>query len=457
MVSFTHDGAGTPEDAWAGWEGLRQLARLDVEELARAEGLLVVAAHPDDETLGAGGLIATAARAGRPVTVLVATAGEASHPRSTTTSREALARRRTEEVEAAVAVLAPGAAVHVLGLPDGALPDHLGRLTAAVAEHHRPGAVVVAPWRGDGHLDHEAAGEAAARVAGRAGAPLLEYPVWAWHWAAPGDPRLPWARARRADLAPEALRRKGEAMARHASQVSALSERPGDEALLSAGFLEHFERPYEVVLVPGGTGAARPARSLPGTWFDAFYAAGGDDPWGFTHRWYERRKRALTLACLPRERFASAFEPGCSVGALTVELAGRCDSLLATDVAQAAVAQARARTAGLPGVRVALGGVPQDWPPGRFDLVVLSELGYYCDRDDLDLLCRRAAGSLTDDGVLVACHWRHPVPEYPLGGDDVHRALQSRSDLTLLARHVEEDFLLDVLVPGPAHRPGLPG
>jgi len=227
-------------------------------------------------------------------------------------------------------------------VPRPQIPDDVatGDIDAAVAvaEHHRPGGVLVAPWRGDGHLDHEAAVEAAARIAERTGALLLEYPVWAWHWAGPGDPRVPWARTRRADLAPEAVRRKREAMA-----------------------------PYEIVLVSPEAAPAATARSLPAEWFDAFYTAGGDDPWGFTHRWYERRKRALTLASLPRERFARAFEPGCSVG--------------------------------LPGVRVERAGVPLDWPEGRFDLVVLSEIGYYCDRDDLDLLCRRAAGSLTAAGV----------------------------------------------------------
>ena len=82
--------------------------------------------------------------------------------------------------------------------------------------------------------------------------------------------------------------------------------------------------------------------------------------------------------------------------------------------------------------------------------MVLSEVGYYCGPDDLRTLVDRAAGALATDGVLVACHWRHPVPEYPLGGDAVHAALRAHPRLALLARHEEEDFLLDVLVPAPA-------
>ena len=68
--------------------------------------------------------------------------------------------------------------------------------------------------------------------------------------------------------------------------------------------------------------------------------------------------------------------------------------------------------------------MPGDWPDGVLDLVVLSEVGYYCGPGDLRTLVDRAAGALAEDGVLVACHWRHPVEEYPLGGDAVHAALR---------------------------------
>jgi SAM-dependent methyltransferase len=190
--------------------------------------------------------------------------------------------------------------------------------------------------------------------------------------------------------------------------------------------------------------------SLGGAWFESFYAANGPDPWGFESRWYERRKRALTLAALPRERFASAFEPGCSIGVLTEQLAARCDRLLATDVAPQAVERARERTRDLPGVRVELRAVPHEWPEGRFDLVVLSEVGYYCEPADLEELARRAARALTPDGVLLACHWRHEAPECPMSGDAVHEVLRSQPRLATLSRLEEEDFLLDVLVPAPA-------
>ena len=86
--------------------------------------------------------------------------------------------------------------------------------------------------------------------------------------------------------------------------------------------------------------------TLGASYFDGMYARSAD-PWGFTSRWYERRKYAISLAMLPRERYRRGFEPGCSIGVLTRQLAGRCDRLLACDVAAAAVRGRGTPTAGL--------------------------------------------------------------------------------------------------------------
>ena len=190
--------------------------------------------------------------------------------------------------------------------------------------------------------------------------------------------------------------------------------------------------------------------SLTAELFNRFYADVGEDPWGFTDRWYEQRKRAITLASLPRKHFDRAFEPGCSIGVLTELLAPRCGDLLATDVAQVALEQARRRTSRFSQVRIERAAVPTQWPDGEFDLIVLSEVGYYCGSADLIRLASQAASSLAPNGVLLACHWRHPVAEYPISGDDVHAALRASSGLASIAHHLEEDFVLDVLVRSPA-------
>lgn len=200
--------------------------------------------------------------------------------------------------------------------------------------------------------------------------------------------------------------------------------------------------------------------SLPTEYFQRMYAHSAD-PWGFRTRWYERRKRDLTLASLTRPRYARAFEPGCSVGALTALLAGRCDALVASDVSESAVAAAAAAVGDAEHVEVRRMRVPHEWPDGSFDLVVLSEVGYYLDPGDLDDLAHRAVASLDEGGALLACHWRHPVADYPTTGDVVHDVLRARPALVPAVAHVEEDFRLDMWTKGPtasvARREGLVG
>lgn len=194
--------------------------------------------------------------------------------------------------------------------------------------------------------------------------------------------------------------------------------------------------------------------SLDRDYFARMYAE-NEDPWGFRTRWYERRKRDLMLASLTRPRYRNAFEPGCSVGALTGALAGRCDRLLAVDLDESAVENARRAMseAELNNVEVRRLSVPQEWPVGTFDLVVVSEIGYYLSSGDLDLLMDRIVRSLEPGGTLVACHWRHPVADYPQSGDAVHARIRARTDLVMQVAHDEADFLLHVLTRGDTQSP----
>jgi SAM-dependent methyltransferase len=178
-------------------------------------------------------------------------------------------------------------------------------------------------------------------------------------------------------------------------------------------------------------------------YFDGMYAA-SPDPWGFESRWYERRKYAVTMALLPSERYRDAFEPGCSIGVLTGLLAGRCDRLLSCDAAAAAAEAAARRNAARPNVRVEQRLLPGDWPAGRFDLIVFSELLYYFGADDLRDVLRLAAGALHPGGTLIAVHWRHPVAEYPRSGDEAHAAIGRQLGLAKLAAYADPDFLAEV-------------
>jgi SAM-dependent methyltransferase len=183
--------------------------------------------------------------------------------------------------------------------------------------------------------------------------------------------------------------------------------------------------------------------TLDAGYFRERYAA-SPDPYGLAERWYEARKYALTTALLPREHYGDAFEPGCSVGVLTAALGPRCDRLLACDAVPDAVATARARTAGLPGVRVEERAIPGDWPPQSFDLIVMSELLYYFGDADLAEVLRLGLGALRPGGHLVAVHWRHPAPHHPRTGDEVHQYLAGHPGLARLARYRDPDFTAEV-------------
>lgn len=177
-------------------------------------------------------------------------------------------------------------------------------------------------------------------------------------------------------------------------------------------------------------------------WFDGLYRS-DPDPWGFQSRWYERRKFDLTVACLPEATYDSAFEAGCSIGVLTESLAGRCRMLVAADASAAPLEHARARLAHLSNVECRQLTLPEQWPCGPFDLVVLSEIGYYFDETELTTLVAAATASMRSPGDLIAVHWRG-VTNYPQTGDQVHAALRSRPDLTHVGSWTEPEFLIDV-------------
>jgi SAM-dependent methyltransferase len=179
-------------------------------------------------------------------------------------------------------------------------------------------------------------------------------------------------------------------------------------------------------------------------YFDALYSA-SEDPYALRQRWYEARKRALLLAALPQARYRRVYEPGCGIGELTLALSHRCDQLLASDFSTHAVEIARKRTEGHANVRVARHVLPADWPreDGRFDLIVLSELGYFLDRNDMQRLARCCEETLEADGTLVACDWRPDFAQRSLSTKDVHGALAALG-LARLALHEEDDFVLQV-------------
>ena len=149
-----------------------------------------------------------------------------------------------------------------------------------------------------------------------------------------------------------------------------------------------------------------------------------DDPWSFDSSAYERARYETTIAWLEGRHFARGFEPACSIGVLTALLARHCDDLIACDVSATACERARTHVSGAEHVSIVEGVVPGWWPDGGFDLIVLSELGYYWDPDGVDALARRAAGSLLPGGTVLAVHWLGRSADHRQHGSAVHDQLE---------------------------------
>ena len=413
--TFTAHGPGTPAEVWRTHllAGQRSAATV-----LGADRVVVVSAHPDDESLGAGGLVATARDADIPVVFVCATDGERSHPDSPTHTPEAMAERRRAEWVAAVDILGPSllpSEVHRLGLPDGQLGEHVESLTQRLVEivGDGRGTLLVTTWAEDGHPDHAALGRSAAAAARRTDAELWEFPVWFWHWAQRDDPRAvrlrPFALSRSAESAKE------RAVAAHSSQVHDLSSLAGDEAVLTDDVLAHFRGDHEWFVITPGRDCV-------------------DDSLDQLHQ--QRRRplgRRLPVVRAPQARPPphppppSALRP-CARG----RLLDRCP-------------HRGAGRACRPGRRRRPLHAPPSRPPGSgsgrahaststsstsprpgptrdaFDLVVVSEVGYFLSPAGLDQLVERVATSLSPTGVVVLCHWRHPVAGWLLDADGVHR------------------------------------
>ncbi len=167
------------------------------------------------------------------------------------------------------------------------------------------------------------------------------------------------------------------------------------------------------------------------------------DPWGFASNHYEQRKYAVSIASLPSDRYRRCFEPGCSIGALTQRLARVAHRVVGWDASASAVATARDRLMHDTNVEIECAAIPEQWPAGSFDLIVLSEIGYYWDEVDLEPIIERAHESLEVGGHLLAVHWLGHSPDHILRGTTVHTAL-ARVVSEPIIRHLESAFILEI-------------
>jgi LmbE family N-acetylglucosaminyl deacetylase len=199
---------------------------------------LVISPHPDDETLGAGGLIATLGRFGVETRVVAVTDGE--HAYADVQGLGPI--REAEQAEALARLGMDRSKIIRLRIPDREVADYednlFRRLLQLVKRDHH----VVTPWIGDYHPDHEACGRVARRVARETGAHISYYFFWTWHRGTPEDLRGFNLRGLRLD--DEMLRAKCEALQCHRSQLTHVSGEP----ILPANLLGSMNWPFEVFL-----------------------------------------------------------------------------------------------------------------------------------------------------------------------------------------------------------------
>jgi predicted TPR repeat methyltransferase len=185
--------------------------------------------------------------------------------------------------------------------------------------------------------------------------------------------------------------------------------------------------------------------SLQPQYFNNLYTT-DEDPWQFETSEYEANKYANTLAALPKQRYRSALEIGCSIGVLTSRLAKRCDSLFSIDASEVALNKAMKRCQHLSHVQFQLMQVPLDYPQETFDLTLVSEVGYYLSWDDLRKTQQLILDHLESGGHLLLVHWTLYAEDYPLWGDEVHDSFMELTDSHL--RHLrgqrEDQYRLDL-------------
>ena len=355
---------------------------------------LVIAPHPDDEILGAGGVMARAVARDENVAVVVLTDGSRSNPSIDPVD---LADRRRRECAAGLETMT-GKALPVLflGQPDGDLCSATVDISAnsalgsAVVTAAADTIIVTDP--ADGHADHKAAFGLASRLATAGYANrLLVMPVGQrvdGSFENGGFDEQPVG---------SLSSRKLAAMACHQSQTGG-----GDGFRLSptvlAGFAqtEYFRTAYDR--------DDRHHDAVAVTHFDAMFTA-SPDPWRYHTEPYERDRFTRTTGAISARRYRSALELGCANGALSEHLAPLCDHLLATDASDAALAAALDRIGTVKNIELRRCSMPDEVPDSQFDLIVASDMLYYLGLDCVaSLMVGIDKAATADCRILIASY-----------------------------------------------------
>ena len=168
------------------------------------------------------------------------------------------------------------------------------------------------------------------------------------------------------------------------------------------------------------------------------------DPWNFEKSKYEQSRYDAIVAAVQGKRYRAAFEPGCSVGALTAKLVSLCDRVEAIDFAASAIATARKRCP-QEEVTFRVMGLPERLPLYGFDLIVLSEIGYYFTPEQWTDIVASLATTSSPGTTFITAHWLGVSPDHRMSGDEVHSILRANRNLHLVHEERRPGFRLDRL------------
>ena len=201
------------------------------------------------------------------------------------------------------------------------------------------------------------------------------------------------------------------------------------------------------------------------TYFEVLYND-NSDPWQYQTRWYEKRKRDMCLAVLPKAQYHNAIELGCGNGVFSALLAPRCHALLSIDGNEQAIQLAKQRLAESAHVNIIQGVIPDALPTAQptFDLIIISEILYYLSPNEIDIVITWIKKNLAIGGTLLCCHWRYAIDGFVMTRETVHQRLcqafnkgtdavepkqgqhidTKNSAFTHQSKIIDSDFLLDV-------------
>ena len=188
-------------------------------------------------------------------------------------------------------------------------------------------------------------------------------------------------------------------------------------------------------------------KSLDAEFFNKMYQQ-NQDPWDFENSPYEKEKYKATIDIIPNDVYENVFEIGCSNGVLSEMLIPRSKRLLAVDASDIAVKNAKLRLAKFPFVTVQEMTIPEKFPDEKFNLILLSEVGYFLNESDLIIARDKMIAALLPKGHLILVHWTPYVEEFPLTGDYVHEKFREcagdRQPLIHISEKVESQYRMDL-------------